>query len=137
MRRREFVTLLAGAATAWPLAAHAQPAAKPVVGFLHQAAAQNYAEFVTTFRKGLAELGYVDGQNVTIEYRWADGHYDRLIGLAADLVRRPVSAMCAAYPPAAMAAKAATATIPIVFIVGSDPIESGLVATLNQPGLHW
>jgi putative tryptophan/tyrosine transport system substrate-binding protein len=134
MRRREFITLLGGAA-AWPLtAASAQQPTRPVVGFLHQASPENYGSFVTAFRKGLAEFGYIESQSIAIEYRWAEGRYDRLPGLAAELVRKPVVAICAAYYPAALAAKAATATIPIVFIVGSDPIDGGLVATLNRPG---
>jgi ABC-type uncharacterized transport system substrate-binding protein len=132
MRRREFMALLGGAA-AWPLAAQAQHAPKLVVGFLHQAAPNNYSSFVAAFQEGLEETGYVADRNVVIEYHWAEGHYDRLPRLAADLVRRRVAAIGAAYLPAALAAKAATATIPIVFIVGSDPIETGLVATLNRP----
>jgi putative tryptophan/tyrosine transport system substrate-binding protein len=133
MKRREFITLV-GSAAAWPLAAGAEPMARPVVGFLHQASSKHYAAFVTAFQHGLAELGYIEDQNYTIEYRWAEGHYDRLSDLATELARRPVAAMCAAYLPAALAAKSATATIPIVFIVGSDPVEAGLVGTLNRPG---
>jgi putative ABC transport system substrate-binding protein len=108
--------------------------AKPIVGFLHQAAPENFGSFVSAFAKGLGESGYTDGHNVTIEYRWAEGHYDRLPTLVADLTRRPVAAICAAYLPAALAAKAATTTIPIVFVIGSDPVEVGLVATLSRPG---
>jgi putative tryptophan/tyrosine transport system substrate-binding protein len=134
VKRREFIALVGGAAAAWPFAARAQRAAKPIVGFLHQAAPENFGSFVSAFAKGLGESGYTDGHNVTIEYRWAEGHYDRLPALVADLTRRPVAAICAAYLPAALAAKAATTTIPIVFVIGSDPVEVGLVATLSRPG---
>jgi putative tryptophan/tyrosine transport system substrate-binding protein len=134
VKRREFIALVGGAAAAWPFAARAQRVAKPIVGFLHQAAPENFGSFVSAFAKGLGESGYTDGHNVTIEYRWAEGHYDRLPALVADLTRRPVAAICAAYLPAALAAKAATTTIPIVFVIGSDPVEVGLVATLSRPG---
>jgi putative tryptophan/tyrosine transport system substrate-binding protein len=134
VKRREFIALVGGAAAAWPFAARAQRVAKPIVGFLHQAAPENFGSFVSAFAKGLGESGYTDGHNVTIEYRWAEGHYDRLPALVADLTRRPVAATCAAYLPAALAATAATTTIPIVFVIGSDPVEVGLVATLSRPG---
>jgi putative ABC transport system substrate-binding protein len=130
VRRREFITLVGGAA-AWPLATRAQQRTIPVIGYMHGAATY---ELGKAFEQGLAESGYVNGTNVTIEYRWAEGHYDRLPAIAAEFVSRQVKVIAAGTPVAAIAAKQATTSIPIVFHIGGDPIKDGLVASLNRPG---
>jgi putative tryptophan/tyrosine transport system substrate-binding protein len=135
MRRREFIAGLGGAVAAWPLTAQAQQPALPVIGFLHSQSLPAFVEPVAAFHRGLAETGYIEGKNIAIDYRWAEGHVDRVVALAAEMVRNryAVIAMIGSTP-GALALKAATQTVPIVFQIGPDPVTAGLVASLNRPG---
>ena len=134
MRRREFITLIGGAAIAWPRVAYTQQLASPVIGFLDPRTPEVVAARLRGFRQGLKETGYVEGENVAIVYRWAEDRIDRLPALALDLVRRPVAVIVASGPSSSFAAKAATTTIPIVFLVGNDPVQLGLATSLSRPG---
>src|SRR5215813_2005858 len=133
MKRREFITLLGGTAV-WPIAGRAQQKTMPVVGYLSSLGQAVSVQFDAAFRRGLSQMGYVEGQNVSIEYRWMADSYDPLPTMAADLVQRQVAAICALGPPGVLAAKAATTTIPIVFVTGADPLKFGFVASFNRPG---
>jgi putative tryptophan/tyrosine transport system substrate-binding protein len=134
MRRRAFIALIGGAAAAWPLTARSQQTAMPVVGFLGLTSAKEWAKLVAAFEDGLRETGFVDGRNVKLDYRWAEGRYDQLPAMAADLVARAVDVIVTVAPPTGAAAKAATTSIPIVFFLGSDPVKFGYVASLSRPG---
>jgi putative tryptophan/tyrosine transport system substrate-binding protein len=135
MRRREFISLLGGASLTWPLAARAQQTAMPRIGFLSSASAAGYRPYVSAYRSGLNEAGFVEDRNIAIDFRWAEGHYDRLPSLAVELAQLPVNLIAASGGlPSVLAAKTATATIPIVFTLGSDPVKFGIVASLNRPG---
>jgi putative ABC transport system substrate-binding protein len=135
MKRRQFITILGGAAVAWPVAARGQQAATPVVGVLYGTSAEQWAERMAGFRRGLGEMGFVEGRNITIEYRWAEGRFDRMPAMATDLVGRKVSVMLiGGYTPGVRAAMATTGVTPIVFTTGNDPVAAGLVASLNRPG---
>jgi putative tryptophan/tyrosine transport system substrate-binding protein len=134
VKRREFITLLGGAAAAWPFAAQTQQKTVPVVGYLSSLGRAVSVQFDDAFRRGLSQMGYVEGRNVSIEYRWITDSYDPLPAMAADLVQRQVAVICAFGPPAVLAAKAATTSIPIIFVTGADPIKFGFVASFNRPG---